>query len=188
MGAFDEDRFERLKETFEENLNDGPTTQFEFEGQTLVRSYARYLLQYLSPLLGFGEYKEPDMANKAKPPVPILKGSFAVANGKLDFVCETKHVSFAEVKTSLLKLRAEIDRQLDNENSCPFYTPPPPPSKKFDPNYNPPYALRSDGPASTVLADALENLYHGFNIGMLGVHEERFRKIVINTDGGAGGE
>lgn len=58
MGSFDKDRFRLLRLLYEKNLRE-ELTQFEFEGHTWVRSYAYYMLEYLSPLLGFGEYKKP---------------------------------------------------------------------------------------------------------------------------------
>lgn len=49
-----------------------------------------------------------------------FKGTFKIVDDKLDFICVTKGVSFEEVEKGLLKLRDEINRQLENKNKCPF--------------------------------------------------------------------
>lgn len=58
MGPFDKERFRQLRLLYEKNLKQ-ELTQFEFEEHVWVRSYAHHMLVYLSPLLGFGEYRKP---------------------------------------------------------------------------------------------------------------------------------
>lgn len=55
--------------------------------------------------------------------MPIFEGTFSVTDGKLDFVCKTEGISFIDVKDGLIKLRDEINRQLSEQQKCPFYTP-----------------------------------------------------------------
>lgn len=57
MGPFDEDRYTRLKEALDENLKT-PMTQFSFEGHVWDRAFTKYMIEYLSPLFGFGEYTQ----------------------------------------------------------------------------------------------------------------------------------
>lgn len=47
-------------------------------------------------------------------------GTFKVVDGILDFTCTTKNVSFKEVEEGLIKLRDEINRQLENKDKCPY--------------------------------------------------------------------
>lgn len=53
----------------------------------------------------------------------FIKGEFSIdfeTNG-LNFTCSTQNVEFEEVEAALIKLRDEIQRQLDNKHKCPFY-------------------------------------------------------------------
>jgi len=50
----------------------------------------------------------------------IFNGTFEVKEGILSFNCITKNVSFEEVEKGLIKLRDEINRQLENKNKCPY--------------------------------------------------------------------
>lgn len=60
--------------------------------------------------------------NKATPEDPkILKGQFEVVDGKLSFTCSTQNVSFDEVLCGLTLLRDELQRQIDNQQKCPFH-------------------------------------------------------------------
>lgn len=54
----------------------------------------------------------------------IFKGTFEVVDGKLDFVCLTKDVPYETVKSGLIKMKEEIERQLANEQLCPYYRKP----------------------------------------------------------------
>ncbi len=51
----------------------------------------------------------------------IIKGHFEFKNGKLDFNCTNENATFSEVRQALLKIKSEIDRQLENEKKCPYY-------------------------------------------------------------------
>lgn len=51
----------------------------------------------------------------------IFQGNFSVTDGKLDFVCITEGISFEDVRAGLTKLRDEINRQLAEQQKCPFY-------------------------------------------------------------------
>lgn len=51
----------------------------------------------------------------------MIKGTFEVVDGKLNFVCTTNGVSYEEVQEAITKLRDECQRQLDNGIQCPFH-------------------------------------------------------------------
>lgn len=61
------------------------------------------------------------------PPPPtenkVFNGEFNVEKGVLNFVCHTKNVSFEEAEKGLIKLRDEINRQLELKMNCPFVQP-----------------------------------------------------------------
>lgn len=50
----------------------------------------------------------------------VFKGKFKFTDNKLDFTCITKGVSFETVEKGLIKLRDEINRQLQNKDKCPY--------------------------------------------------------------------
>jgi hypothetical protein len=50
-----------------------------------------------------------------------ISGQFSFVNDKLQFTMHTQNVSFPEVKKALLKLKEEIERQISNEQNCPYY-------------------------------------------------------------------
>ena len=52
----------------------------------------------------------------------IFKGTFNIVDGKLNFNCKTKNMSFDEVKSGLLLLRSEIERQIKEEKKCPYHS------------------------------------------------------------------
>lgn len=58
MGPFDEERFGKLLVAYERNLKEA-LPQFDFEGHEWARNYAYYMLEYLAPALGFGQYTGP---------------------------------------------------------------------------------------------------------------------------------
>lgn len=51
----------------------------------------------------------------------ILKGEFTFENGKLNFVCHTQNVEFTEVSEAITAMRDECQRQLNNQEKCPFH-------------------------------------------------------------------
>lgn len=68
---------------------------------------------------------EPERAETENNAAPFFKGTFRVINGELDFVCLTNGVPYETVKAGLIKLKDEIERQLANEQKCPYYKPSP---------------------------------------------------------------
>lgn len=51
----------------------------------------------------------------------ILKGEFTFENGKLNFICHTQNVEFTEVREAITAIRDECQRQLNNQEKCPFH-------------------------------------------------------------------
>lgn len=51
----------------------------------------------------------------------IIKGIFDYSNGVLNFTCTNQNVTFTEAREGLIKLKEEIQRQLDNQEKCPFH-------------------------------------------------------------------
>lgn len=55
--------------------------------------------------------------------IEIIEGNFSIdfsTNG-LNFECNTQNVEFFEVENALIRLRDEVQRQLDNKKLCPSY-------------------------------------------------------------------
>ena len=54
----------------------------------------------------------------------IIQGEFSIdfETGGLNFICNTQNVEFHEVEEAFIRLRDEVQRQLDNKKKCPFYT------------------------------------------------------------------
>ena len=54
----------------------------------------------------------------------IIKGEFSIdfETDSFNFTCNTQNVTFAEVEQALIRLRNEVQRQLDNKEKCPFHT------------------------------------------------------------------
>lgn len=52
----------------------------------------------------------------------FIKGEFSIdfESDRLNFTCSTNNVSFKEVENALIRLRDEVQRQLDNKKKCPF--------------------------------------------------------------------
>jgi len=59
--------------------------------------------------------------NFNKPNNKVLRGSFEVVDGKLSFNCTTTNIPFNEVLFGLTKLRDELNRQIDNQQNCPYH-------------------------------------------------------------------
>lgn len=55
----------------------------------------------------------------------MISGEFSIdfETGGLNFNCHTQNVEFGEVRDALIRLRDEIDRQIINQQQCPFHTP-----------------------------------------------------------------
>ncbi len=50
-----------------------------------------------------------------------IKAEFEYKDGKLNFNCTTKNVDFNELKIAFIAIKEEIDRQILNEQKCPFF-------------------------------------------------------------------
>lgn len=58
MGDFDRVGFNKLKDVYELSLKNG-MTWFELNGEEWDMQFASYVLEYLSPRLGLGQYHSP---------------------------------------------------------------------------------------------------------------------------------
>lgn len=50
-----------------------------------------------------------------------INGYFEIIDGELNFTCSTQNVSFEDVSDGLTKLRDELNRQIENQEQCPFH-------------------------------------------------------------------
>ncbi len=64
---------------------------------------------------------KPEPISQDQSEEPILKGYFVIDKGILHFTTE-QNVSFKEWRDALEKVRDEINRQLENQDKCPFYS------------------------------------------------------------------